>query len=124
MKPIRQIEMAELMTGTNSYTITYAKALFAATSKDQLLKPEKTKQMLGVSAEHLEKMKREMEKVGKDFKRIEESHGQDVLNFVLAQKYLRRILGNPRVVRYLSKNYLDIFEELQKISEVKSLEAR
>ena len=122
VQPMRQIEMAELMVGTGSYTISYAQALYAATPKDQLVKTDKPKEANGLSVEDITKMEKEMEKVGRDFKQIEESHGQDVLNLVLAQGYLKKLLGNGNVVRYLSKNYLDIFEELQKIVELKTLE--
>ena len=122
VQPMGQIEMAELMVGTGSYTISYAQALYAATPKDQLVKTDKPKETNGLSVEDITKMEKEMEKVGRDFKQIEESHGQDVLNLVLAQGYLKKLLGNANVVRYLSKNYLDIFEELQKIVELKNLE--
>lgn len=122
VQPMRQMEMAELMIGTGSYTVSYAKALYAATPKEQLVKSDRPKESHGLSVEDITKMEKEMEKVGRDFKQIEESHGQDVLNLVLAQGYLKKLLGNANVVRYLSKKYLDIFEELQKIVELKNLE--
>ena len=41
VKSYRQIEMAGLMTMSNTFTTSYAKALLAATPADQLLEPPK-----------------------------------------------------------------------------------
>lgn len=49
MKSYRQIEVVTLMNDTGVYTPAYAKALLAATPSDQLLNPEKPKQVKGLS---------------------------------------------------------------------------
>jgi hypothetical protein len=64
-----------------------------------------------------------MEVLQRDLKMIEESHGNEVLNLVLARGYLGKLFGNARIVRYLSQHYGDIFHELQAILEGASLEA-
>ena len=43
VRPLRQIEMAELMVTANNYTANYTEALVFATSKDQLTNPEEPK---------------------------------------------------------------------------------
>jgi hypothetical protein len=58
----------------------------------------------------------------RDLKLIEESHGNEVLNVVLARGYLTKLFGNARVVRYLGQHHGDIFRELQAIVEGTSLE--
>ena len=120
--PLRQIEMAELMVSVNNYAISYAKALFAATPNEQLLKPQKSKSIKGISPEDFSKMEQEMSTVNKEFKNIEDSHGQDVLQLVIAKGYIKKIIGNAKIVRYLSKNHSEIFEHLQAISEVKTID--
>ena len=44
-----------------------------------------------------------------------------MLNLVLVVGYLKKLLDNARVVRYLSQHYGEILAEFQKIVETKSL---
>lgn len=123
VKPIRQIEMAELMVAANTFSRRYAECLFAATPQDQLLEPETPKAVRGLNPEDISRMEREMESLSQDFRLIEESHGRNVLNLVLVVGYLKKLLDNARVVRYLSQHYAEILAELQKIVETKRLSA-
>jgi hypothetical protein len=66
-------------------------------------------------------MEREMDSLVRDLRLIEDSHGRNVLNLVLVVGYLKKLLDNARVVRYLSQNYAEILAEFQKIAETKSL---
>ena len=67
-------------------------------------------------------MEKEMEVLQRDLRLIEESHGNQVLNLVLARGYLAKLLGNVRVARYLVQHHADIFHELQSMYESSSLE--
>ena len=58
---------------------------------------------------------------GPGLRLIEESHGRNVLNLVLVVGYLKKLLDNARVVRYLSQHHAEILAEFQKIVETKSL---
>ena len=44
-----------------------------------------------------------------------------MLNLVLVVGYLKKLLDNARVVRYLSQHHAEILTEFQKIVETKSL---
>ena len=121
--PIRQIEIAELMIAANNYTLSYAKALYAATPQTKLMKPENSKKVAGVSAEDMAKMERELEHIQQDFKAFEETYGRNVLNLVLASGYLSKLLNNNRVVRFLSQNYQELLLEFRSIIEATSLES-
>jgi hypothetical protein len=121
VKPMRQIEMAELMIASHNFSVAYAKCLYAATPDDQLVEEDKPKEVSGLSAEEMSRMEREMENLGQDFKLIEETHGRNVLNLVLVVSYLKKLLDNARVVRYLSQTYPEILTEFQKVGESKSL---
>lgn len=122
MKPMRQIEVAELLVSANNYTAPYVKALLAATHPEMLVDPDKRKVVEGLTPEQVSKMEKEMEVLQRDLKQIEESHGTEVLNLVLARGYLAKLLGNARVVRYLGQHYPDLFRELQTVCEGSSLE--
>src|SRR6266404_3854536 len=88
LKPMRQIEVAELLVAASNFSVPYAKALFAATPPEMLLDPEKHKMVKGLSPEQITKMEKEMEGLQRDLKVVEESHGTQVLNLVLARGYL------------------------------------
>jgi ParB-like chromosome segregation protein Spo0J len=122
LKPMRQIEVADLLVATGNFSVPYAKALLAATRSDMLVDPDKHKVIEGLTPEQVAKMEKEMEVLQRDLGLIEESHGNQVLNLVLARGYLAKLLGNARVARYLGQHHADIFRELQSVSESSSLE--
>ncbi len=76
----------------------------------------------GLAPEQVAKMEKEMEVLQRDLNLIEESHGNQVLNLVLACGYLTKLFGNARVARYLAQHHADVFRELQAVSEGPSLE--
>jgi hypothetical protein len=86
-----------------------------------LVESEKEKDIEGLTTEDMARMEREMDNLGRDFAQIEDNHGRNVLNLVIAVGYLKRLLDNVRVVRYLSNNYPEISVEFQKLVEMKSL---
>jgi ParB-like chromosome segregation protein Spo0J len=123
MKPVRQLEVADLLVATNNFSVPYTKALLAATPAEMLVDPEKRKVIEGLTPEQIVRMEKEMDSLHRDLKLIEASHGNEVLNLVLARGYLAKLFGNPKVVRYLGQNYADILRELQAIVEATSLES-
>jgi hypothetical protein len=122
MKPMRQIEVAELLVAANNCTAPYIKALLAATRPEMLVEPDKHKVVAGLTPEQIAKMEKEMEVLQRDLKLVEETHGTEVLNLVLASGYLTKLFGNARIVRYLGQHYPDLVSELQTICEGSSLE--
>jgi hypothetical protein len=121
MKPMRQIEVAELMVAMNNYSVSYSKALLAATPQDQLIDSEKPKSFKGISAEQIAQMESEMAKLQREMKLIEDSYGPDHLNLVLARGYLFTLIENQEVSRYLAQNNSEILSEFRRISEVVSM---
>jgi len=115
MKPMRQVEVIQVMIDMDNYSVSYAKALLAATPQDQLVDTERPKNFKGISAEQIARMETEMAKLQRDMKLIEDSYGPDYLNLVLARGYLASLIGNNKVLRYLMKNHSGILAEFQKI---------
>lgn len=120
--PMRQIEMAELMIAAHNYSSSYAKCLYTATPPDQRLEAESGPPADGLSPEDRARMEREMQEMRRNFKVIEETHGDNVLRLVLGVGYLRNLLNNARVVRFLSSRYGDILTEFQKIVDAPELD--
>jgi hypothetical protein len=121
MKPMRQIEVAELMIAMDNYSVSYSKALLAATPQDQLIDSVQPKKFNGISAEQIAQMESEMAKLQREMKLIEDSYGPDHLNLVLARGYLVTLLENPKVTRYLTQNHSEFLNEFRRISEVVSM---
>jgi hypothetical protein len=121
VKPMRQIEISELMIAANNYSAGYAKCLVTATPSELLMDPERGKVNRGLSSEDISRMEHELDSLGREFKVIEESHGKNVLNLVLVVGYLRKLLENTRIVRYLSNHHCEILTEFQKLIEARNL---
>lgn len=122
LKPIRQIEVAELICAAGNYSEGYVKCLVAATPPDQLVEEERPKEFRGLSPEDVARMEHEMANLGREFKLIEELHGKNVLNLVIVNGYLRKLLDNARVLRFLSQNHPEILSEFQKLLEARNLQ--
>ena len=118
MKPLRQIEAAELMVAMNRYTISYSRSLVAATPEDQLAE-EKKKVVKGLTSEQIERMEVEAANLQREFRLIEQDYGADHLDLVLATGYVARLLGNARIVGYLARRHPELLAEFQKIAELR-----
>ena len=118
MKPMRQIEVVELMISVNNYSVSYSRALLAATTKEHLVDSKKPKSISGVSAEEIARMEKEMSGLQSEIKLVEDSYGPDHLNFILSRGYLESLLNSQKVLRYMGKNHQEILSEFQKISNV------
>ncbi len=102
--------------------IDSVKCLIAATPSEQLVDKEGSRQVEGLSSIDMARMEREMEALSKDFKQIDEVHGKNVLNLVIAVGYLKTLLENAKIVRYLASAYPEILTELQKVVDSRMLE--
>jgi len=123
VKPMRQLEMVELMIGANNFTGSYARALYLSTQRAQLVEPEKPKEAGGVSPVEIARMEKEMETLEEDFRLVKEAYAKNMLDLMVARGYLVRILDNARVVRFLSQRYPEFLADFQRLTEVISLEA-
>jgi hypothetical protein len=116
VKAVRQIDMAQLMVAANNYTCAYAEALIIGTAADQLLEKHRAKAKPGISDEDISKMEKEMESVERDYRLHEDQFGENSLHLNAAQRYVKRLLENTKVRRFLGNRYPEIFEELQELA--------
>ncbi|HEY0329866.1 MAG TPA: plasmid partitioning protein RepB C-terminal domain-containing protein [Rhodopseudomonas sp.] len=123
MRPMRQIEAAELMQSASNFSSSYAKAILAATKQADLAKPDTPKKVAGMTSEQMARMEREMETLQRDFKAIETSYGEDILNLVIASGYLSKLISNRKIERYLAQNHGEILERFRSIVSSASLDS-
>src|SRR5262245_876025 len=121
VKPIRQIELAELMCAANKFSPGYVKCLVAASPAELLVDAYRGMELRGWSPEDISRMEHELDSLGRVFKLIEGSHGKNVLNLVLVAGYLRKLLENTRVARHLFQHHPEILAEFQRLAEARNL---
>jgi ParB-like chromosome segregation protein Spo0J len=122
MKPTRQIECVELMVSANTVTASYADAMLVATPANMLVAEKKPAKLTGVTQEQMAKMEREMSNLQGQYKAVEQTYGQDVLNLVLAKSYLVKLLENKQVARYLKQRQSELLAEFETIVRTVSLD--
>lgn len=122
MKPIRQLEAAELMVSANNYTVNYAKALLATSKSEELHKPDELKKATGLSAEQMARLEREMASVSEDYKELEASYGDDMLVLVVASGFLERLLSKPEIEGFLERRHPEFLENFRSIVQASSLD--
>jgi len=122
MKPMRQIEAADLMTTAGNYTASYAKALLAATRQADLVRSDRPKKVGGLTPEQMSRMEREMDTVQQDLKTVESRYGDDVLHLVIASGYLAKLVKNRDIKRYLNQHHPEILTEFIAIISATSLD--
>ncbi|MEQ6352823.1 plasmid partitioning protein RepB C-terminal domain-containing protein [Ralstonia pseudosolanacearum] len=122
MKPTRQVECVELMIAANNVTVSYAEALLVATPAARLVDGKKPAKLTGVTHEQMAKMEREMSNLQEQYKIVEQTYGQDVLNLVLAKGYLVKLLECEPILTYLRQHQPDLVPEFESIRDVISLD--
>ena len=122
MKPTRQVECVELMVAANNVSVAYAEALLVATPAARLVEGKKPRKLTGISPEQMAKMEREMSNLQGQYKLVEQTYGQDVLNLVLAKGYLAKLLENDSARQYIAQRHPDLMSEFESIIATVSLD--
>lgn len=120
-KPIRQVDMAQLMVAGNNYTRAYAEALIVGTPNDLLVAGSKPKITHGMSDEEISRMEKEMESLQRDYRVHQDQFGENSLHLNAAQRYLKRLLDNAKIRRFLSNRYPELLDEFQEVASLEAL---
>lgn len=121
MKPIRQLEVAELMVSSNNYSANYARALLMTTKPAELVKPEQ-KAKVGANLEQIEKLERELQAVSHDYHELEASYGDDTLVLVIAAGFLERLLSRQAIESYLTDLHPEMLQTFRSVVSAASLD--
>lgn len=123
MKPMRQIEAAEMMLSANRYTQSYIDMILVATRPELLVDKKKTKHA-EVTPEDIAHMELEMEKLHHDYQLVEETLGETMLVLVVAKGYISRLIRNEAISGYLKRYHKDLSEELASVMEAITTDTR
>ena len=116
LKPVRQVEAAELMVSSNLYSHRFAEALLAGTRDEMLVVPEKVRTAKMFSADQKARIISEADNLLRNARIVEESYGAEALTLSVCCRYITKLLGNVSVFRYIAKSHPDISEELQNLT--------
>ncbi|BCG96886.1 plasmid partitioning protein RepB C-terminal domain-containing protein [Mesorhizobium sp. 131-2-1] len=115
--PIRQIEIAQLMVAMDRVRFNYVKMLVALTPRSLLAKgADPRKEIVGLSEDQMAKMENELGMLSRAFLNAVERRGPASLELVAASRYFDRLMDNPKVVRYLARNFPGHFEEFHNLA--------
>jgi hypothetical protein len=118
MKPLRQIEAAELMISGKNYSAGFAAAIFGVTKSEQLIKPDKENDKPEES--HGKSLVEETtENLVADLATARRTYGADVLSLSVICRCLESLIQNTQVARYLQLHHSGVIAELQnQVSQV------
>ncbi len=120
-KPGRQVDMAQLMVSASNFTKAYADALLVGTPPDQLVGGRKVKSEHGISPEEIARMEREMEALERDYRLHQDQFGENALHLNAVQRYVKRLLENAKVKRFLGSRYPELLEEFEELASIEAL---
>jgi hypothetical protein len=114
MKPLRQIEAAELMISGKNYTVSFAAAIFGVTSQEQLVKPSNTVSKSPKSQSSL--LAETTDNIVDELAVARRTYGVDVLALTVICRCLEKLIENKEVAKYLQHNHSGILGELQSLA--------
>jgi hypothetical protein len=121
VSPARQVDMAQLMRSGNNYTKAYAEALIVGTPTELLVNGSKPRPVRGVSEEEVARMKKEMEVLERDYRLHQDRFGENSLHLNATQRYVKRLLDNAKVRRFITTRYPEILEEFLELAALAAL---
>lgn len=123
LKPHKQFAAAEMMAAMDNLTVSYARAILAATPQSDLARPDQPKKVPGVTPDQMARMERELEALNASFQARQATFGDDVLQLVLSARYVERLIANENVAAYLSSRHPEIIAQFRTVAQATSLEA-
>lgn len=121
MMPLRQIKAAELMMGSENYSMIFAKAILSSSKPHELIKKETDKPADENLREAMARQEKELAELQVNIKSIEETFGEDTLLLTVTKGYLKKLLSNAKIVMWLSQKYPEYLTEFQAIAEIASI---
>jgi len=113
--------MAEMMVSMNEFSGHYAESLLAATKEEMLVDAGSSRKIHTITAAEEARLREEMRNLEADFKAVEENYGDNFLKLTTARGYLKSLLGNAKVVRWLTQRHSEIANQFEMIVASESL---
>ena len=118
MKAPRQINAAMLMNDQNKFTSSYAKALLDATPANQLVNKGKPKKETPAILARQARLEEESLALSREIGSLKEQYGTAMIDMTSMQAYLKSLLGNDAVAKYLRELHGPTFDKFKHIAEL------
>ena len=118
MKAPRQINAAMLMNDQNKFNCNYAKALLEATPANQLVNKGKPKKETPAILARQARLEEESLALSREIGSLKEQYGTAMIDMTSMQAYLKSLLGNEAVAKYLRELHGPIHDKFKEIAEL------
>lgn len=118
MKAPRQINAAMLMNDQNKFTSSYAKALLDATPANQLVNKGRPKKETPAILARQARLEEESLALSREIGSLKEQYGTAMIDMTSMQAYLKSLLGNEAVAKYLRELHGPIHDKFKQIAEL------
>lgn len=118
MKAPRQINAAMLMNDQNKFNCNYAKALLDATPANQLVNKGKPKKETPAILARQARLEEESLALSREIGSLKEQYGTAMIDMTSMQAYLKSLLGNDAVAKYLRELHGPTFDKFKHIAEL------
>ncbi len=117
----RQIEIAQLLINANNYCIGYVEGMVMVSSQEQLAKAGEPQKKKGMTPEAIAKMAEETATMESGMKDATKTYHDNIFTLQIAKTYIKALLENMRVDRYLKAKHSEIHTELQAIAAAETV---
>lgn len=118
MKAPRQINAAMLMNDQNKFTSSYAKALLDATPANQLVNKGRPKKETPAILARQARLEEESLALSREIGSLKEQYGTAMIDMTSMQAYLKSLLGNEAVAKYLRELHGATYDKFKQIAEL------
>ncbi|NDA57050.1 MAG: chromosome partitioning protein ParB, partial [Betaproteobacteria bacterium] len=98
----------------NNFSVAFCEALLLATP-NSMLQEVKPKVKKGITAEQILRMERELANVQGQYKLIEQTYGEDVLNLTVAKRYIGKLMERDPIKRFIKRSAPEIYEQFEAV---------
>ncbi len=118
MKAPRQVNAVMLMNDQNKFTFNYAKALLDATPANQLVNKGKPKKETPAILARQARLEEESLALSREIGSLKEQYGTAMIDMTSMQAYLKSLLGNEAVAKYLRELHGPLHDKFKEIAEL------
>lgn len=123
MKPMAQIENANLMIQLDNFSRKFALSLLHNTPPNLLVNGGKNIQIEREGhRQAIQRLEKELAQFHVETEKLKDTYGVNSLKLVIIKSHIEKLLNNPRILHWLLDNKSDHLTELKKISNIRALD--
>jgi hypothetical protein len=104
-----------MVSGSN-FTIAYPRSASRRHFAGEPRETRPAQKREGLIVVEIARMEKEMESLERDFRIFQDQFGQNTLHFGAAQRYVRKLLENGKVKKFLQQRHTELLEILLEVA--------